>query len=350
MDSYQWPLAALLALLLGGCHGGVETEVLERELRRQEDYIYQLQDQIEEYRMALDESRQGGGDQQPTPAGGAAAKDRAKSAAPTPSAPPDDLPDVDDLKPPPVELGTPVEPPSTDSAEPPSASPSETSQPAEDGPEMVPASADARQVERIVLRTSVPRQGGLHAVVQRHTATGHVAPVEGAVSLMVLAPAPAGRETRIARWDFTAEQIDARRLRTTTGRGLQLNLPWPGGPPAPGRYQLWGRLIAPDGKKLLTSLPVDIDRLGRVRIAANAPTASPTQRQRSTPVAAGKALAGSPPTAGGRHRPTASAVRSPQTPPIRSAEDTPRMASRPTQRGPQPPPATAGRPTWKPYR
>ena len=214
---------------------------------------------------------------------------------------------------------------------------------------MVPASADARQVERIVLRTSVPRQGGLHAVVQRHTATGQVAPVQGAVSLMVLAPTPAGRKKRIARWDFTAEQIDARRLRTATGRGLQLNLPWPGGPPAPGRYQLWGRLIAPDGKKLLTSLPVDIDRLGRVQIAAITPTASPTQRQRSTPIAAGKALAGSPPTADGR-RTAASAVRSLQTPPIRSAADTPQMASRPTQRREQPPPATAGRPTWKPYR
>jgi hypothetical protein len=349
MNSYQWPLAALLALLLGGCHGGVETEVLERELRRQEDYIYQLQDQIEEYRMALDESRQGGGDQQPTPAGGAAAKDRVKSAAPAPT-PPDELPNIDDLKPPPIELGTPVEAPSTDSAAPPSASPSETSQPAEEGPEMVPASADARQVERIVLRTSAPRQGGLHAVVQRHTATGQVTPVQGAVSLMVLAPAPAGRKKRIARWDFTAEQIDARRLRTATGRGLQLNLPWPGGPPAPGRYQLWGRLMAPDGKKLLTSLPVDIDRLGRVQIAAITPTASPTQRQRSTPIAAGKALAGSPPPAGGRRRIATSAIRSPQAAPIRSAANTPRMASRPKQRREQPPPATTGRPTWKPYR
>ena len=47
MNSYRCALAALIALLLGGCHGGVETEVLERELRRQEDYIYQLQDRIE---------------------------------------------------------------------------------------------------------------------------------------------------------------------------------------------------------------------------------------------------------------------------------------------------------------
>ena len=107
MDSCRWPLAALLALLLGGCHGGVETEVLERELRRQEDYIYQLQDQIEQYRMALDDCRQDGGDQQPTPARGGDAKERADRALSPPGTPPAELPTEDQLKPPAVELGTP---------------------------------------------------------------------------------------------------------------------------------------------------------------------------------------------------------------------------------------------------
>ena len=162
---------------------------------------------------------------------------------------------------------------------------------------MVPAAADASQVERIVLRTTAADRPGVKAIVERRTANGQVAPVQGALSLMVLDPALAGRQHRIARWDFTAEQIDARRLRTATGRTLQLDLPWPDGPPAAGRYQLWGRVLAPDGQKLLTSLPVDIDRLGRVHLASGQPMTTPTPH-----------------------------------------------------RGPQPPTATAGRPAWKPYR
>ena len=54
MDSYRWLFAALAGLVLVGCHGGVETDVLERELRVQEDRIFALQDMIDEYRAMLD--------------------------------------------------------------------------------------------------------------------------------------------------------------------------------------------------------------------------------------------------------------------------------------------------------
>ena len=54
MDSYRWLFVALAGFVLVGCHGGVETDVLERELRLQEDRIYALQDKIDEYRAMLD--------------------------------------------------------------------------------------------------------------------------------------------------------------------------------------------------------------------------------------------------------------------------------------------------------
>ncbi len=54
MDSYRWLFVALAGFVLFGCHGGVETDVLEREIRLQEDRIYALQDKIDEYRTMLD--------------------------------------------------------------------------------------------------------------------------------------------------------------------------------------------------------------------------------------------------------------------------------------------------------
>lgn len=54
MDSYRWLFVALAGFALVGCHGGVETDVLERELRLQEDRIFALQDKIDEYRAMLD--------------------------------------------------------------------------------------------------------------------------------------------------------------------------------------------------------------------------------------------------------------------------------------------------------
>jgi hypothetical protein len=48
-------LGALPALVLfGGCHGGPQTDIIERELRCQEEQIYALQDNLMEYRARLD--------------------------------------------------------------------------------------------------------------------------------------------------------------------------------------------------------------------------------------------------------------------------------------------------------
>ncbi|MFV2066077.1 MAG: hypothetical protein ACC645_03795, partial [Pirellulales bacterium] len=49
----HYVFAALLGLLLVGCQSSFDTDVLERELRMQEDYIYELQDEIEQYKRAL---------------------------------------------------------------------------------------------------------------------------------------------------------------------------------------------------------------------------------------------------------------------------------------------------------
>lgn len=46
-------LGAWLVVLLTGCHGGAQTDVVEREMRWQEDQIYAMEDYISEYQQLL---------------------------------------------------------------------------------------------------------------------------------------------------------------------------------------------------------------------------------------------------------------------------------------------------------
>jgi len=304
MNSYRCTLAALGALLVGGCHGGVETEILERELRRQEDYIYQLQDRIEKCQTTL-QSCQASTDQ--------AEEADTPQAPKTPASAPTEMPDLDDLRLPEVEEGTETTPGFSHRALP--------AEQATGGPgasEQPPALA-ARGVEQIVLTATAAEhptaagsrdRAGIRALIEPKTADGHVIHAPGAVSLMVLGLPQGGRQRRVARWDFAAAETAAHWRNTQHGGGIQLDLPWPSDPPPQGRHQLWARFVTPAGHKLLTSLDIDIDPQGRVQqvahhssddrggdqfTARSAPTARRGWYRRHSEPAPKRSSAGTPP-------------------------------------------------------
>jgi hypothetical protein len=100
---------------------------------------------------------------------------------------------------------------------------------------------------------------GVMAVVQPRDADGTPVMPLGDFSLMVMRPNPPGPPVRIARWDFTTEEARLAWRRSLLGEGMHFSLPWPADVPPGGEYELWARLIAPNGQKHLANTTIRIE-------------------------------------------------------------------------------------------
>ncbi len=259
MDSYRWFLAVLAGLCIVGCRSGVNSDVLERELRLQEDRIFALEDKIDEYRAVLDLCRADNQRLRRRESGGQTDQSGAGAVGGA------DFPSL--MEPPMVQPG--VSEKSDGSSEPPVI-------------DMVPFNSrsfyePAGPAERIAL-TRLLVSGtygqnfneGITVVVEPSDARGQVVDVAGEVSLMVVDPMIAGPRAQIARWDFTPAEVARRRQASEPGDGVHFELSWPEGASPSSGLELWARLVTTDGRKLLThrqigagtgfspSLPVNI--------------------------------------------------------------------------------------------
>lgn len=259
MIAFRFAWAAAAASIVAGCHGGVETDVMERELRLQEDQIYQLLDQVDQYRMMLEACRQENerltarlhGDAPPADA------DR--------PAPEDDLPDFHDFEPPTVEPGVPVD------VGPETGPMDLDGLPAEDIPSP-PEQSAIPAVEQVTVQPVEMRPGTgayaarptITALVQPRDAAGDVVQVSGQVSLMIMDTRAKGSAARLGRWDFSPEQAEARWQNSEDRAGMEFSLPWPGGSEeVRGSFQLWARLVLPEGRKLLAHTELDVAQIAR---------------------------------------------------------------------------------------
>jgi hypothetical protein len=119
---------------------------------------------------------------------------------------------------------------------------------------------------------------------QPQDANGKLVQTAGDVSVVILDPSKQGAEARVARWDFSSDEV-SRRFRKSLlgGRNLQFDLPWPSDPPTNSRLHLFVRYVTPDGQKLIAERLIDVDppvrRAGGWTRVTNAPpqTASPHQ-------------------------------------------------------------------------
>lgn len=301
MNVLRWTMPLVLLSVLTGCHGksGAD-DLVVRDLRLQEDRIYELENYINQYqamlssaqrendtlRKALENNedvtapaRTGADELIPRTGGGA------PGGALTP-------PDVDPgtstdpgglLVPPTVDPGTPLDnaPPADSDSEP-------------VPPGLVPPDFESRNggvgkgtPARLVLNKRLtgglnsdgkPGDDGILVVIEPRDARDQLVRVPGEVSLLVVDSTRTGAESHIARWDFTATEAQAAWRKTLLGHGMHFSLLWPNRPPKVDQLRLYARVIQPNGRKMLAELDFSVD------LAARRPSTNPTT-DRSAPAA-----------------------------------------------------------------
>ncbi len=286
--------AAIATACLVGCKSDLNQQLLERELRYQEDQIYQLQDELQAACARLERStgenaslkRQLGmsdGDSaapRATPARPRAGVPAAVTVPPAlqiPAQPNDGVPTAP-LAPPRLE-GVPPLPGEAPSSPRTSAVPPATG--GEQGLSLPPPAgggdvrrlsheelvADAGLATHLVVNAAQTScldadgdgaSDGLAVVFEPRDAEERLVAVAGPVSIAVFdaaagTDATTGEATPIARWDIPAEETLTRFRRTSRQRGLAFQLPWPGRPPAGSHVRVAVRMVPVDGE------PVEAD-------------------------------------------------------------------------------------------
>jgi hypothetical protein len=290
MKAWQWIVVAAALLPVSGCKVDPNITLLERELRLQEDKIYQMNEAIEDQQAVVDSCRRenatlrkqlacvsdiaDGFGEMSTPSGTSKSASAAKASGPSG--------ETILLKPPRVEL-PPLKPPevqlpekpqsSTRSHTPPAAPDSGPVLPGMSAPDetdapvgIIPAGltptvskGESKQVAKIALNQLITggyntsgKSGhdGVMVCIEPRDAQGQLIEAPADVSVVVLDPAQQGQAARVARWDFTAKEIAGRFRKTPIASGIQLEMPWPADPPAHNDLHLFVRYTTADGRKL----------------------------------------------------------------------------------------------------
>jgi hypothetical protein len=266
----------LAGLLFAGCRSSgrdINQQLLERELRLQEDHIYALEDELDDFESQLESARYENEALKKQLATG----DR--GALDSPSAPMIDLPEAPAASPRRSEprrsepRSMPM-PSGRGSSPAPLIEPGIQIDPGEEFDPSTPAAGAAhskritdRNVQRIVLNKQLTggvnhngRGGdqGVLVVFEPRNKAGQMLDVPGEISIAVLDSAKQGPEARIARWDFTPAEAQKFFGKSALGRGYHIELPWPGDPPTNRKLQLFVRFVTADGRKLLADMPLDV--------------------------------------------------------------------------------------------
>jgi hypothetical protein len=289
-------LLLLLAVLpLAGCRNKqMNNQLVQRELRLQEDRIYELEDMLGEAEMIVESSRRenealkqelSGGDPGPAPVRSAAPRTSSGSAPrpstsrPSRSGPPDV--DSGTLEAPEIDLGTPEEGGGIESGGELMPGPEDSGAvDGEIGPvEILPDDAtplsDARVSKLIVNRRLTgginrddhPGDDGLMLVCEPRDAQGELVKAPADVSIALIDPSKSGAAARVARWDFKGDETPQHFHKTPLGTGLHFELPWPSSPPSAEKLKLFVRYTGPHGDKVVTEMPLSIDPSGDKRMA-----------------------------------------------------------------------------------
>jgi hypothetical protein len=281
-------LAALAALLvLAGCQTtDPSIELLESEMRWMEDQLYALDQQLDQTCLQLASARNSNRalrrelaelKRQQTVAPGTSPAPAA--AGPRPAAPAEelltppavDVPNVEqfderELQPPKVELG-------------PSDAPTEGPPPARRPPQIdrdlddFSRGADVDvKVARLVLNSRLtggydfdghPGDEGLLLVVEPQNAAGQYLPFPGELEVEVTDASRGGPEARLARWEFDASETVGAMKKSLFGRGIHLQLPWPGALPSSEKLLVSVRYTPQTGDSLVARREIRVDLIAR---------------------------------------------------------------------------------------
>lgn len=294
-----WFVPLCVGLLgLAGCRTDPNIALLERDLRHQEDAIYELEDMLEAHRAALDDCREenaqlreqleeGAGQSRPSRPAASDTFDQKPSKPrsvdpmiPDDFAPPSvELPErtkpqkeiPDTLKIPPREHETdrPGAPPDLQHPLPRPLGNSDDRQESTENAaaEIVPSLDNHDVVRELTLQRSLTSgynadgqlgDEGITVCLRPQDATGRFVPIAAPVSIVVLDPAEEGEAARVARWDFTGEQIASSYRRSALGEGAYLAMVWPKEAPKHEQLHLFVRLNTDDGRKLQVDQPIQV--------------------------------------------------------------------------------------------
>jgi hypothetical protein len=311
-----WCCLALAAV--AGCRNldNAQVDVLERELRQQEDYIYELEDYLVSYSEKLRQARMAqcetvstttksgssttkvplreptidvdpagrvplplNGRNKPVPAATSDAPPASESpAAEAPAEAPAEAAEPEAVSPeameaPALEIGPgvgaaapllipdPIDYQTDAEAQlaadaPTDSAPESTSEPALVAPQVIGPrlAAERLKIRRVFAEPAEDGKspGSLLVVVEALNATDEPVDAIGAASLMIMVQDTPGSLKRIERWDFTAEETAAAWQSSNLGDGLHLELPLAKGELPEGELELWARVVNEDGGKLLT--------------------------------------------------------------------------------------------------
>jgi len=294
-------LGASLLLAAAGCRTDPNTVLLERELRLQEDEIFRLRDCLDDCQAALESARrknaaleQGSGSGVPDidlSFDGAVSDETSERGEAPGFAPPAPARPM----PPSVELEEPAgsEPAPSRRTEP-RQTPGSTSRPSDgseldEAPRWSPPSGaagsgsvpqpidggaargggDSTQVARVLVNRAL--SGGFDAdghsgddgvivVIEPRDRQDRYLAAPAEVSVVLLDPT---LDARIARWDFSAAETARLFHDSTFGRGMQLEMTWPGDPPKNRELHVFVRYITADGRQFEVDQPIRVEPSGR---------------------------------------------------------------------------------------
>lgn len=289
MKLWQEALVLLLGLALVGCRTDPRIALVERDNRELQDTIYELQACIEKYDRNLERCQQQNAALQSqlkeakngeSPAASDSAPPAEKPApsrrksTPTPPVAPQDLaPPVIEVPP---ESNSTNQMPSKKSG---GTAPQRTPGPMLTAPKMqsaapaagkvVPVGRTARpqlvrnsQVAKILLDerfTGALEQEGVSVAIELRDAQGRACRAAAPISVVVLDPALPGDAARVARWDFSAEDVAAMLQQSPAEEGLRLAMPWPKQAPVHKKLRLFVRYTTDQGQKLQAECPIELE-------------------------------------------------------------------------------------------
>lgn len=285
--------AAALVLVLTGCrHADVNRELVERELRLQEDELYRLHAEIADCEKLLESTRRENealkrGLNQPR-SGAVVPSDAGPLLPPTSTDPPPDRAPRPPSGVPPTEVAPPdVQVPGIEGPLP--SAPGRSSwkstrgvhrasfeQPAgQPQDDLEHESIGTRRYEpkhehvaKIVLNRRLTggynadrRLGddGVIVVIEARNDEDRIVSRPGEVSVVVVDPAASTDDGRVARWDFSADEIQQRFRKTPRGAGIHLELLWPARLPESERLMVFARFTTADGEIHEASQPILVD-------------------------------------------------------------------------------------------
>jgi len=280
-----WRIAILLMAVSAatGCRVDPAVVLLERENRLQEDRIFELEGMIEDYEFelaslrrendGLTESQRGHSDGEASPPRIDSPPEKPGTldvqGPPLIEAPSDPVldPGYQESEFPPNSEAPPYEPPATGTLD--------LGTPANEGGDgnfvepILPLSrqSDSRRVERIELaelfsggydRDGQEGHEGIRVVIEPVDGMGRAVDAPADISVVVLDPALEGEAQRVARWDYTTEEVAAIAGRSDMSGCLSLEMAWPKGPPENEELRLAVRYTTADGRRLESQQPIRV--------------------------------------------------------------------------------------------